>query len=221
MEASVHSKEMTRAHSAEYVLPNTVKSWVDGLSSSASSVAVTTALFAGVMASFAQLVATVENTSAAWEALRFFTFASIITNLVAAMCAMYAMWMYAELPGKAQRLLLDPDSWPSRMARGEPLSHDLLMNEYNLLEAFGIYKSHMTIISGVFLWAMGGVTTFFTTFAIYVWLTQSIAVAGSLTIFVAGGVFGFLYPIVREIPASIAQGWKEGWNEVENGKTDA
>ncbi|KIM22163.1 hypothetical protein M408DRAFT_333063 [Serendipita vermifera MAFF 305830] len=205
MEVPSQSRARIDAHSANYVLPSTVKSWVEGLNSAASSVAIVTAMFAAVMASLAQFIAVDENDSAGWDALRFFTFAAIITNLVAAMCAMYAMWIYAELPGKAQRLLLNPDSWPSRVARGEPLSRDLLMNEYNLLAAFGVYKSHLGIMSGVAIWTMGGVATSFTSFSIYVWLTQSKAVAGSLMIFVVGGVFGFLYPISREIPAI----WRE------------
>lgn len=173
-------------------------------------------MFAAVMALLSQFIAPVVNSSPAWEALRFFTFAGIITNLVAAMCAMYAMWMYAELPGKAQRLLLDPDSWPSRIARGEPLSHDLFMDGYNLLAAFGVYKSHIGVISGVLLWTLLGVMTSFTSFTIYVWLTQSKTVAGSLMLFIVGGAFAFLYPIIREIPAACVAGWNEGTARLES-----
>lgn len=90
------------------------------------------------------------------------------------------------------------------------------MDGYNLLAAFGVYKSHIGVISGVLLWTLLGVMTSFTSFTIYVWLTQSKTVAGSLMLFIVGGAFGFLYPIIREIPAACVAGWNEGTARLES-----
>lgn len=121
-----------------------------------------------------------------------------MSNLIAAMCGMYAMWIYGEMPGRAQRLLSDPNSWPSRVDRGEPLSEELLDDEYALLDAFGAYSFHMAMAGGALLWTIIGIGTSFLSFILYVWLTQSRAVAGSLMIFVIPGCFTLAYPFVLE-----------------------
>lgn len=135
----------------------------------------------------------------------------MLSNLIAAMCAMYAMWIYAEMPGRAQRLLIDPNSWPSRVDRGEPLSEELLTDEYALLDAFGAYSFHMAMAGGSLLWTTLGIGTAFVSFTLYVWLTQSRAVAGSLMMFIVPGSFTLVYPIVRE---SI-NGFRTEWRRAE------
>jgi len=153
------------------------------------------------MATFAQSISPNDDTSAGWEALRFFTLSAVFNNLMVAMCAMWAMWTYADFPEDAHRLsILDDDSWPARVARGERLTRDLIMDPYNqLLQEFGMYRSNNWIIFGELIWTVLGLILTFLALTTYVWLTQSKAVAGSLMMFFVPGFFTLLFPLLATL----------------------
>lgn len=151
------------------------------------------------MATFSQANALDTNDqSAGWETIRFFTYGAIINNLVAATCAMWAMWMYADLPERAHQLVLvDETSLPARVSRGELLTSEEILHEGNLLLAeFGIYRTHDWILLGEIIWTTMGMSFTFLSLTTYVWFTQSRAVAGSLMMFVVPGFFGLVIPMV-------------------------
>jgi len=151
------------------------------------------------MATFSQTTAlNTDDQSFGWEVIRFFTYGAIINNLIAAMCAMWAMWMYADLPERAHQLILvDENSLPARVARGELLTNEEILHEGNLLLAeFGVYRTHNWILLGEIIWTIMGLSLTFLSLTTYVWLTQSRNVAGSLMIFVVPGFFGLLFPMI-------------------------
>jgi hypothetical protein len=139
-----------------------------------------------------------DDHSFGWEAIRFFIYGAIINNLVAATCAMWAMWMYADLPERAHQLVLvDENSLPARISRGELLTREEILHEGNLLLAeFGIYRTHDWILVGEVIWTTAGMFLTFLSLTTYVWLTQSRVVAGSLMIFVVPGFFGLVVPMM-------------------------
>ncbi|KIM22588.1 hypothetical protein M408DRAFT_28629 [Serendipita vermifera MAFF 305830] len=182
--------------SGKYSLPNAVKIRLDGNYQATSAIAIVTAIFASVMATFAQTISTRTEDSVGWEVMRFFTYGAIINNLVAAMCSMYAMWIYADFPQVSHRLsVVKNDSWPARVARGEMLSRELVLDEYRIFKEFGIYKAHMLVLLGAALWTVLGLLLTFMAITTYLWLTLSTAVAGSLMMFIVPGFFGLVYPL--------------------------
>ncbi|KIM22166.1 hypothetical protein M408DRAFT_293279 [Serendipita vermifera MAFF 305830] len=130
--------------------------------------------------------------------LRFFTYSAVINNLIAAMCCMWSMQMYSDLPERAQQLpLRDENSWPARVSRGEYLTQELILDvSTSILEEFGIYKAHSWISLGELLWTVLGLLCTFLTFTIYLWLTQSRAIAGALMMFAVPGFFGLGFPFI-------------------------
>lgn len=149
------------------------------------------------MANFAQIIAPRTEDSAGWEAMRFFTYGGMITNLIAAMFSMYAMWMYADFPQRCHYLCItEEDSIPARVAKGELLSEESILDEYKMLQEFGIYKVHKMVAGGAALSTTIGLLLTFMSITTYIWLTLSQAVAGSLMIFIIPGLFGLGYPLI-------------------------
>ena len=153
------------------------------------------------MASFAQCIADKGDNSAGWETLRFFTYGAVMNNLIAAMCAMWSMWMYCDLPERSQQLALrEENSWPARVARGESLSRELILDVTNAtLYDFGMYKSHQWVTFGEKFWMILALSTTFLSLTTYVWITQSRAVAGALMMFAVPGFVGLWFPLLAGV----------------------
>jgi hypothetical protein len=143
---------------------------------------------------------------AGWGALRFFIYSAVILNLSGTFLSFMAIKMCTDLPHHAQQMvLLDEKSWPSLVARGETLSKRLLTDHWLLLKEFGMssrYKPMDALF--VYIVIFGGLYTFVAVI-IWIWLTESYAVAGATMVTVVPAVASVAYGIIA---AGSGQGWR-------------
>jgi len=152
-----------------------------------------TALFAGALVSLAQLVATNDTSSPAWDALRFFTYAAIAINLSGTTLALIIIKMCTDVAFTAQRLLIsDPRSWPARLARGESLPREILGDQVQFPVAFGMSRGYIWLDWGAAVWFLLGFLSTFASLTLWIWLTQSFLVAATLLLVIAPSVFGVI-----------------------------
>lgn len=164
----------------------------------ASSIAITAALFAAVLMSLAQMVLANDNPSAAWEALRFFVYTAISSNLVAAGCCLWTIYALSDLPYKAQRLAMrDKQSWAYKAANGE-LFDDNIGDPKTLLKSFGA-DDYWWQSFGAICWYMLGLLLTFLALITWMWLSQSTAVAAAVTVVTIPGVVGLVYPVLDDV----------------------
>jgi hypothetical protein len=146
--------------------------------------------------SLAQMVLTNNNSSAAWEALRFFVYAAICSNLVAAGCCLWSIFALDDVAVKAQLLAMtDKDSWPYRVANGEPIGQEINDPEA-LLKAFGA-DPYWWQEFGALGWYMFGLLLTFAALITWVWVSQSRSVAIGVTVVAVPGVTGLVYPFAE------------------------
>lgn len=152
-----------------------------------------TALFAGALVSLAQLVATDDTKSSAWDALRFFVYTAISVNLSATALALIIIKLCTDLPCLAQqRMLTEPSSWPSRCAYGEPLPLRLLGDPVQMLVEFGMSRRYNALDWGAAVWIIIGHINTFAALTLWVWLTQSYVVAAASMVMIIPALFGTL-----------------------------
>jgi hypothetical protein len=160
------------------------------------------ALFAGILMSLAQMVLNTDNSSAAWETLRFFVYSAISSNLVAAGCCLWTIYALSDLPYKAQKLAMtDKQSWAYRAGTGESFGNEI-SHPRVLLKDFGA-DDYWWQAFGAALWYMLGLLLTFLALITWMWTSQSTAVAAAVTVMTIPGVVWLVYPI--------AEDFYEGW----------
>lgn len=176
-----------------FVLPHVVKHRLEADVKQANGLAITTALFAGALVSLAQLVATNETSSPTWEALRFFIYGAIAVNLSGTTLALIIIKMCTDIPCIAlERVLDQPSSWPARCARGEPLPLKLLRDPVQMLVQFGMSRHYNALDWGAGIWVIIGYINTFSAMTLWVWLTQTPAVAVVLMVIIVPAFLGTL-----------------------------
>lgn len=181
---------------ADYELPPVVKCRVDGNYQLANAVAIVSTLFAAVMIGVGQIITPPPEDTIAWEAVVALTYSSVIANLASAMCALWVMAMCSDVPQKAQFLVIsNPESWPARVRNGEGLTQDLIRDDYDLLTAFGMYRSYPWMEYGEILWLIIGLMLMFAAIMTWSWVSQSRAVAGVILAFIVPALLFALYPL--------------------------
>jgi hypothetical protein len=146
--------------------------------------------------SLAQMVINNDNSSPAWEALRFFVYAAICSNLVAAGCCAWSIFALDDVAVKAQILAMtDKSSWPYRVANGEPIGQEI-NDEEALLKAFGA-DPYWWQAFGALGWYMFGLLLTFSALVTWMWVSQSKSVAIGVTVVAVPGMAGLVYPIVE------------------------
>ncbi|PVF94383.1 hypothetical protein CPB86DRAFT_800535 [Serendipita vermifera] len=162
-----------------YTLPPIVSVYVEEWKNDANAVAVTSALFAAVLITLAQLIPG-DDGGVPREALRLFVFRSIIVNLTASGLSSCNSWMFSEIPRQAAMLILkDEDSLPYKVAVvNQPLTSEIMSDRMRLMTKFGMNKLlRWTYYWGAWTYLFGNALTF-TAFVIWVWAEQSRVVAG-------------------------------------------
>jgi hypothetical protein len=160
------------------------------------------ALFAILLMLMAQMVINYNPTSPAWEALRFFVYAAINSNLVAAGCCAWTIFALDDVAVKAQMLAMtDRDSWPFRVANGEPIGQEINDREA-LLKAFGA-DSYWWQAFGAGVWYIFGLFLTFSSLITWMWVLQSKSVAIGVTVVAVPGMMGLVYPIVAGLYKAI------------------
>jgi len=127
-----------------------------------------------------------EDASALMQALRFSTYSAIILSISGTFLSLLCILYCTSIHMQARQLLLHkPDSWPSRISRGETLEQSLFSDEYQLLHSFGLPKKYriVNLMLTVFLllayaFAVVAVT-------LWVWLTESKTAAGVTMVVIA------------------------------------
>ena len=147
--------------------------------------------------SLAQMVLSTDDSSAAWETLRFFVYSAISSNLVAAGCCLWTIYALSDLPYKAQKLAMtNRQSRPYKAANGEPFE-DNMDDPKTLLKDFGA-DDYWWQSFGAICWYMLGLLLTFLALITWMWLSQSKAVATAVTVVTIPGVLGLVYPIVED-----------------------
>ena len=148
--------------------------------------------------SLAQLVASSDSQSAAWEALRFFVYAANGANLITVTCCLWTISGVSEVPRNAQWMAINNEnSWPYKHAAHKPLP-DLksIGNENQILIRFGLAQHYVWQLLGAGLWYLIGLFLTFAALFIWIWLSQSAAVAAAVTVVLAPGCIGIVAPLV-------------------------
>ena len=147
--------------------------------------------------SLAQLVASSDSQSAAWEALRFFVYAAIGANLITVTCCLWTISGVAEVPSNAQWVAMcDENSWPYKQAAHQPLPPSVsIRNEHQLLVKFGMENHYRWQVLGAGLWYLIGLFLTFAALIMWIWLSQSTAVAAAVTVVLAPGCIGVAAPL--------------------------
>ncbi|PVF94381.1 hypothetical protein CPB86DRAFT_765957 [Serendipita vermifera] len=181
-----------------YKLPPVVSVYVEELKNDANAVAVTSALFAAVLITLAQLIPT-DDGGAPREALRLFVFCSVVVNLTASGLSSCNSWMVSEIPRQAVMLILkDRDSLPYKVAVvNQPLTSQIISDRMRLMTKFGMDNLvRWTYYWGAWMYLFGNALTF-TAFVIWVWTEQSRVVASISMIFVVPCVIFLFYPLSK------------------------
>lgn len=151
------------------------------------------ALFAGGLLTLAQLVASKDNEGAAWDALRFFTYSAVMLSFSDTFLCLLCIARCTYVPSAARReVLLNPNSWPTHVARGGTLTRDLLNDNVNMIRHFslGSQYRHLKSCLDVFV----GISFLFSSLAVslWVWLTLNHVTAG-LTMLTMVPTFGIVF----------------------------
>jgi hypothetical protein len=142
------------------------------------------------------MVLNYDNSSPAWEALRFFVYAAICSNLVAAGCCAWCIYALDDVAVNAQILAMtDKFSLPHRVANGESIGQEINDPEA-LLKAFGA-DPYWWQAAGAFGWYMFGLLLTFAALITWIWVSQSKSVAIGVTVVAVPGITGLVYPIVE------------------------
>ncbi|KAG8825465.1 hypothetical protein FRC17_008637 [Serendipita sp. 399] len=182
-------------YSQEFQLPQIVRSRIEADVQQATAFAITTALFAAVLASLAQLVIIPDNQSPAWRTLHFFTYSSIIINLSGTTLALVLVKMCTELPYTAHRLTLtDPSSLPARVVL-DGIPRQLMLHRYKLLEEFGMPRGYKLLDAGASFWVLSGNIFTFVSVMLWIWLASDITIAAVTTVAMVLPIFGLTYAI--------------------------
>ncbi|PVF93267.1 hypothetical protein CPB86DRAFT_838614 [Serendipita vermifera] len=179
-------------------LPSIVNLCVEEMRNDANAVAITSALFAGVLISLAQLIPH-ENGGPPREALRLFVFCSIVVNVTSSGLSSCNSWMFSGVPRQAAMLILaDPDSLPYKVVISKQLLNSEIMSDrMRLLTKFGMNRLLVrTHYWGAWTFLFGNALTF-TAFVIWVWAEQSRVVAGTSMIFVVPCAIFLFYTLSR------------------------
>ncbi|KAG8755820.1 hypothetical protein FRC14_003631 [Serendipita sp. 396] len=182
-------------HSREFHLPPIVKSRVQADIEQAQAFAITTALFAAVLISLAQVVQPVDSMTPAWRTFRFFTYSSIVINLSGTTLALVIIKMCSELPYKAHCMVIfDPSSLPARLTK-DAIPRDLLLSRYELLEKFGMPRGYKTLDTGASFWVLSGNIFTFVSVLMWVWLAGDTIISSVTTVAIVLPIFGVFYAI--------------------------
>jgi hypothetical protein len=155
------------------------------------------ALFAGILMSLAQMVLNTDNSSAAWETLRFFVYSAISSNLVAAGCCLWTIYALSDLPYKAQKLAMsDKQSWAYRAGSGESFGNEI-SHPRILLKDFGA-DDYWLQSFGAACWYILGLLLTLLALITWMWVSQSTAVAAAVTVMTIPGVLWLIYPIAED-----------------------
>jgi hypothetical protein len=146
--------------------------------------------------SLAQLLASPEANTPAWRTLRFFNYSSIIINLSGTTLALVLIKMCSELQCRAHRLIIrDPSSLPARFAK-DGIPKQLLLNQYQLLESFGMPRGYRLLDTGAAFWVLSGNVFTFVSVMMWIWLAGDTIIASVTTVAMAVPIFGVAYAIV-------------------------
>ncbi|KAG9055734.1 hypothetical protein FS842_001406 [Serendipita sp. 407] len=194
LDDTVDDRERLR-HSQEFHLPPIVKSRVDADIQQAHAFAITTALFAAVLISLAQLVEPVDQRTPAWRALRFFTYSSVVINLSGTTLALVLIKMCSEVQFKAHSMIIfDPSSLPARVAK-DGIPREILQNRYELLEKFGMPRGYRMLDAGASFWVLSGNLFTFVSVLMWIWLAGDAVISSVTTIVILFPIFGVAYAI--------------------------
>ena len=143
-----------------------------------------------------------DKSSPAWESLRFFVYAAICSDLVAVGCCAWSIFALDNVAVKAQILAMtDRDSWPYRVASGEPIGQEINDPEA-LLKAFGA-DPYWWQVFGALVWYMFGLLLTFAALITWMWVSQSKSVAIGVTVVAVPGMMGLVYPMVGRLYEAI------------------
>lgn len=155
-----------------------------------------TALYAGVLLSLVQLEYPQQST-AAWEALRFFTYSAITVNLTGTALALVIIKLCSDLESSALQLAVtDPESLPARVMKGGKVKKKLLGTHYELLEQFGMPEGYRLLDFLTSIWIMTGNIFTLTAVTMWVWLAEKKALAGTTMIITGPAILGLAYAFV-------------------------
>jgi hypothetical protein len=131
----------------------------------------------------------------AWRTVKFFTYSSIMVNLSGTTLALVLIKMCTELQCRSQRLIiLDPSSLPARLAK-EGIPKELLLDQYKLLEAFGMPRGYKVLDSGASFWVLSGNIFTFVSVMMWIWLAGDLVIASVTSAVMALPIFGVFYAI--------------------------
>lgn len=153
-----------------------------------------TALFAAALLTLVQVIVEEGSRTTAWRVLRVVTYCSIFINLTGTTLALILIKMCTDLETIARRLIvLHSHSWPARIARGEKLSRELLIDSYRLLEAFGMSKGYRVLDQGAAMWIIFGNILTFISVILWVYVAEDIVVAGTTMIAIVPALLGLTF----------------------------
>jgi len=139
-------------------------------------------LFAGALVTLAQLVVTESDGSERLpQALRWFSYSSVFLSFTSTFLCLTCVRMCSEIPGMAARFILDdPNCLPARVARGEPISAELMRNPHEMLRQFGGPKGYETVEKAFnFVFIFGCLCTF-VSLVLWIFAAEVVYVAGSV-----------------------------------------
>jgi len=148
--------------------------------------------------SLAQMISGTDITDPPWEALRFFVYAAICSNLVAAGCSLWTIFALDNVAVKAQRLAMaDNRSLPYKVLAGQPIGREIHDRKL-LLKLFGA-DPYWWQSFGAMIWYMLGLLLTFMALITWMWVSQSKAVATGVTVMATQGILGLVYPIAEGV----------------------
>lgn len=153
------------------------------------------ALLAGGQISLIQSIVMKEATGPAAHALRFFAYSTILVATGGTALALALIKLCTELPLRAKDLLvLDSNSVPAKLSRGEPLQKQVLLHETELLRAFGMPRVYIWLDWGSAATFICSLVMIFASLTIWVWVSEPWFVAMPITIMLIPAVaMGFSF----------------------------
>lgn len=181
----------------DYVLPKSVEALLEQRYKTSTAMATTAALFVVALMSLAQLAAASESQSSAWEALRFFIYVAIGSNIITVACSLWTISGVAEVPSNAQWVAMNSvKSWPYKHAARLPLPATVsIREEYELLTNFGMETHYRWQILGAGVWYLVGLFSTFLALDIWLWVSQSTGVAAAVTVVLIPGCAAVVAPL--------------------------
>lgn len=92
-------------------------------------------------------------------------------------------------------IILDSESWPARVARGEKIERHLILDHHKLLREFGMTKGYKVLSYGAGLWISSANIFTFISVTLWVWLALPPEVAGPTMIGTVPVMLGLMYAI--------------------------